>query len=307
MGVVLTGMGDDGAKGALELQRAGGCVLVQSAATAEHPSMPQAAIAGGAATMVLPLDELGLVVAELVAGTSRRQLRSEREAVRRIFGAAGETSALARERDWSSTALGPAFSWPGELRLIVRTVMDSPFPAAVWWGPELIQVYNDAWSGCLGVLKHPTAFGAPARETWSEVWHEIGPVVRRVFAEGIPQVRHDCPGLLERSGLSEETFLTFSHAPLRDMSGTVVAIHCTVWETTRTVVAERRLKALRDVAAQMAGACSVRVACERAAAALVDSPQDAPLVLLYLVDPSRPRATLAAPRAWNRARRARRR
>lgn len=291
--VVMTGMGDDGAVGACELQRAGGCVLVQSAASAEHPSMPRAAIAAGAATMVMPLKELGHVIAELAAGKSRRQLRSEKEAIRRVFGDRGEVAALARERDWSATALGPAFSWPDELRLIVRTVMESPFPAAVWWGPELVQIYNDAWRQYLGVVKHPAALGGRARDTWAEIWHEIGPMVQRVLAEGEPQGREDHAVLIEHDNHTEETFVTFSYAPVRDAAGVVVAVHCTVWDTTRNVVVERRLKVLRDLAMQMADAESVRVACEHAAAALATAPLDAPFVLLYLVDPAKPQATLA--------------
>lgn len=86
LGVVLSGMGNDAAQGALELQRAGGCVLVQAPDSCEHPSMPRSAIAAGAATMVLPLDELGPVIAELVEGTPRQRLRAELEAIGRTFG-----------------------------------------------------------------------------------------------------------------------------------------------------------------------------------------------------------------------------
>lgn len=51
--VVLSGMGEDGAAGALALHRAGGPVLVQSDAIID--SMPSAAVAAGAAGSVLPL------------------------------------------------------------------------------------------------------------------------------------------------------------------------------------------------------------------------------------------------------------
>lgn len=56
-GAVLTGMGDDGARGLLALRRAGGPTFAQDPATAVLPSMPEAARALGAAGALLaPLD-----------------------------------------------------------------------------------------------------------------------------------------------------------------------------------------------------------------------------------------------------------
>jgi len=294
IGVVLTGMGDDAAAGARALRRVGGAVLVQSAASSEHPSMPRAAIAAGGATMVLPLAELGHVVGELVEGKPRRQLRAEVEAIRRVFGDRGEMAALARERDWSATPLGAALSWSDELRVIGRTVLASRHPAAVWWGPDFVQIYNDAWRRYLGVVKHPAALGLPARQTWGELWPEIAPLLQRVTLDGVAQGQDDLPVLIERESHTEETFVTFSYAPVHDAAGEVAGVHVAVWETTRNVVAERRLKALRDLAAQMAGADDPRSACERAMAALDASPEDVPFALVYEVDTARRQATLAA-------------
>jgi two-component system chemotaxis response regulator CheB len=57
--VVLTGMGADGAKGALALKRAGAEVWAEAESTAVVFGMPAAAIKVGAVTKTLPLDELG--------------------------------------------------------------------------------------------------------------------------------------------------------------------------------------------------------------------------------------------------------
>jgi chemotaxis response regulator CheB len=51
IGVVLTGMGSDGALGARRLHLAGGRVLVQSESSAEAAEMPKAAIKVGAADL----------------------------------------------------------------------------------------------------------------------------------------------------------------------------------------------------------------------------------------------------------------
>lgn len=65
IGVVLTGMGTDGAEGAFRIKESGGVVLVQEPETSVIASMPQAAIAAGAADAVLPLGEIGRRLASL--------------------------------------------------------------------------------------------------------------------------------------------------------------------------------------------------------------------------------------------------
>ncbi|UXI70526.1 response regulator [Tahibacter amnicola] len=293
LAVVLTGMGDDAAVGTSELHRAGACVLAQEPESAEYPSMPKATIAAGAATMVLPLDELGHVIGELADGMPTRRLRAELGAVERTFGAHGEVAARAREIDWSQTGLGAVISWPHELRVMTRMVVESVYPAAVWWGPDLIQIYNDPWRQFLGPHQHPHALGASARQTWASIWSDIGPMIEQVRVNGRSVGRRDYPLLVEREESSDRIFATFSYAPIRDAGGAVVGVYNTVWDTTRDVVADRRLKVLRELALRMNGAVQVRVACERAVEALASSPQEAPFALLYVVDTARQQAVLA--------------
>jgi two-component system chemotaxis response regulator CheB len=62
--VVMTGMGDDGADGAVELRRAGGRVAVQDAATSVVFGMAQATVDRGGADDVLPLDAIAAWVCD---------------------------------------------------------------------------------------------------------------------------------------------------------------------------------------------------------------------------------------------------
>jgi two-component system chemotaxis response regulator CheB len=65
--VVLTGMGDDGARGVTAVRAAGGIVLAEAADTAIIYGMPAAAVRTGAVQKSLPLRELADHLAELVA------------------------------------------------------------------------------------------------------------------------------------------------------------------------------------------------------------------------------------------------
>ncbi|EPX78649.1 chemotaxis-specific protein-glutamate methyltransferase CheB [Salipiger mucosus] len=58
LGIVLTGMGDDGARGLLEMRQAGAETLVQDEATSVVFGMPYEALSIGAATLARPLSRL---------------------------------------------------------------------------------------------------------------------------------------------------------------------------------------------------------------------------------------------------------
>ncbi len=64
MGMILTGMGDDGARGLLEMRQMGSLTLAQDEATSVVFGMPKEAIQRGAAVRTLPL---GKMAAEITA------------------------------------------------------------------------------------------------------------------------------------------------------------------------------------------------------------------------------------------------
>src|SRR4029079_7740881 len=86
----------------------------------------------------------------------------------------GQMSARVAAFDWARTPLGPRDAWPAELRIAVDICLSSRFPMFVWWGPQLINIYNDAYIPVLG-KRHPIAFGQPAKHTWNEIWDVVGP------------------------------------------------------------------------------------------------------------------------------------
>ncbi len=72
VGVVLTGMGDDGSRGSVDIRRRGGYVLAESSDTALIYGMPRAATATGGTDIELPLSEIPAALAALVCGSRGR-------------------------------------------------------------------------------------------------------------------------------------------------------------------------------------------------------------------------------------------
>jgi two-component system chemotaxis response regulator CheB len=58
VGIILTGMGDDGARGLLEMKQAGAYTIAQDEVTSVVFGMPKAAINMGASSIVLPLEKI---------------------------------------------------------------------------------------------------------------------------------------------------------------------------------------------------------------------------------------------------------
>jgi PAS domain-containing protein len=155
----------------------------------------------------------------------------------------GELRERVRELDWAATPVGPMAEWPHGLRTAVDLALSSAFPTVVLWGPELIQIYNDAYSVIMGA-KHPGGLGRPTREVWPEVWHINGPIYERVLA-GETVSLEDARYPLERNGAVEDVFLTISYTPLRDDDGAIGGVFITMIETTAGVHA-KEVQADRD-------------------------------------------------------------
>ena len=209
--------------------------------------------------------------------TSARVSSPPELAAEYVFSVEGEMSQLMRATDWSNTPLGPVAGWPQSLRTAVSICLASRFPILIWWGPELIMLYNDAYRPMLGV-KHPASLGAPGRHVWTEIWNIIGPMLDGVLHKGAATWSDDQFLALERNGYPEECYFTFSYSPIRDESGGVGGVFCAVTETTQRVLNERRTVLARDIAAALVEARSteeyapVRRECLQTTPAMFHSP-----------------------------------
>jgi PAS domain S-box-containing protein len=206
-----------------------------------------------------------------------------------LFADGGETGGLMRDRDWSRSPLGPVRTWPKSLRTCVRIILTSRQPMFVWWGPDLINLYNDAYRDIVGG-KHPHALGQPAAEVWREIWDQVGPRARSVLHTNRGTYDESLLLIMQRHGYQEETYYTFSYSPVPDDDGRVDGIICANTDETQRIVDGRRLAVLRELSTRMAPARSWKQACSECAQALGVETRDIPFALIYLHNGD-PRAT----------------
>jgi anti-anti-sigma factor len=185
--------------------------------------------------------------------------------------------------DWAATPIGPVEGWPQSLRTAVGICLSSRHPMVIWWGPELVLLYNDAWVPILGPSKHP-ALGRPGASVWPEMWHIIGEQLSSVLATGLATWSDDQLLPADRFGYLEEAYFTYSYSAIHDESGAVGGVFTAVTETTSRVLGERRLSTLRELGEVSAvTAPSVELACASALNVLSGNRADLPFALIYLL------------------------
>jgi signal transduction histidine kinase/DNA-binding response OmpR family regulator len=217
---------------------------------------------------------------------------ASRSATADCLAGGGEMGALMRSFDWSTTQLGPVAHWPQSLRTAVSIMLDSAFAMVIAWGPEFVLLYNDRYRPMLGSTKHPGALGKPSKDIFPEVWSFIGPLFEKTRS-GEAVALDDVLVPLDRNGYLEDCYFTLSYSAIRDESGGIGGMLAVVAETTVRVQGERRLVTLRDLAA-LGDVRNADEACRRVEMVLAQNPVDVPFSLLYLLQPDRRHARLAA-------------
>ena len=179
---------------------------------------------------------------------------NDRQLIESVFAGSGEMATLMRALDWSATPLGPVEQWPQALRTCVRIVLGSPYPMNICWGPDYINLYNDAYLPALGA-KHPWALGRSSRLVVSELWEFTRQLFDTVVAQGQPfSAQADQLFPLNRNNYLEEVYFAFSIGPIPDDNGKVGGVLATLLETTERVLEDRRRDLLSDLAVRMGGA-----------------------------------------------------
>ena len=145
-----------------------------------------------------------------------------------------------RAFDWTKTSLGPPNGWPQSLKTAVRLLLTSQHPMFIWWGPELIQFYNDAYRQTMGPERHPSALGQRGYDCWAEIWDIIGPQIEFVMAGKGATWHVDQLVPVTRHGRREDVWWTYGYSPI-DVEGQVGGVLVVCNDVTRQHILTEQL------------------------------------------------------------------
>lgn len=195
----------------------------------------------------------------------------------------GEMGRRIREYDWASTPLGQPSGWPQSLRSALSICLHSSFPTAIYWGPDLRLLYNDAWSP-IPAERHPWALGRPGAEVWPDIWEVVGPQFSHVMETGEGFSTFDQMLPMVREGIRHETYWNYSFTPIRGEDGSVVGIFNQGNETTQNVLAQRNAEAEIERLANMFAEAPSAVTILRGPSHIIEVANEASLAMLGRTD-----------------------
>jgi signal transduction histidine kinase/CheY-like chemotaxis protein len=202
----------------------------------------------------------------------------------RVFLAGrGEMVERTRAFPWHHTPLGAPEAWSKSLRCTVGLLLNSRHPMLLWWGRELVQLYNDAYRSSLGEDRHPRALGARGPDFWASSWSEFGPRIEAAMDWGEVARDEDRRVCLFRNGRLEEAYWTYSYSPVLDDEGRIGGTLLSVHDETACFIGRRRLRTLRRIAARAAPRRDEAAAWAAALEVLADNSYDVPWVVGYAV------------------------
>jgi PAS domain S-box-containing protein len=150
-------------------------------------------------------------------------------------------SSAADLAEWASTPLGARREWSAHLDAAVAICLDLALPAALYWGPELTSVCNDAFRQLLG--SH-APLGRPARELWARQTTAtdddgVERSLAEVLATGVPVNATAQPFRATDEAQARTRFFDVALSPVREADGRVAGVLQILQDVTARVLAER--------------------------------------------------------------------
>ncbi len=198
-----------------------------------------------------------------------------------------------RQVDWESSGFGAPEQWSHAMRAALTLCLGSRLCSCIYWGPQHLLLYNDAFASLLGT-KHPAALLQPADVVWPEAFEFMEPRLRATLHHGESSGTDDSPSFINRRGYLEEFYCTYSYAPIINEHDTIEGVFVTVPETSTRVIAERRLHTLQRMGLSTRRARRSEETLGVAAEVIAENPHDIPFAALYLCEEDGARAQLCA-------------
>ncbi|CAN5793667.1 hypothetical protein BH11GEM2_BH11GEM2_39000 [soil metagenome] len=169
----------------------------------------------------------------------------QRTALELTFPGEGEMARLSRAFDWASTPLGSVDDWPPSLTVTVRNLITARSPMLLFWGPERMQCYNDAFRPSLGDDgRHSRGLGASGANFWTDTWDVIGPEIHGVLSTGVATWHEDVYIPIDRDGRRDDVWWTYGYSPVFTDSGSIDGVLVVCQETTQRMLTDRDRVAL---------------------------------------------------------------
>jgi PAS domain S-box-containing protein len=152
-----------------------------------------------------------------------------------------QMAGLVRAHEWSSTPLGRIENWSENLLCSVNLMLACAFPSLVFWGRELVQLYNDAFIPLLAE-RHPSGLGQTARECWSDAWQIVGPNLHRVMNDQETVYQENTIVPIIRDGRLQDIRWTYSYSPIFGSGGDVLGVLVICQDITLQINAAQDLR-----------------------------------------------------------------
>jgi signal transduction histidine kinase/ActR/RegA family two-component response regulator len=228
----------------------------------------------------------------LCSDKANMQFMNNESVARDTLSGGGEMGERMRSFDWGKTSLGNVEDWPQSLKTCVRIILTSRQPMFVWWGKDLINLYNDAYLSIIGG-KHPWALGRPASEVWREIWDQVEPRANTAMRKNEGTYDEALLLIMERNGYPEETYYTFSYSPVPGDDGDSQGIICANTDDTQRIISERQLRTMKDLGKKLGECRMEQEVFDGTIHVLQQNPHDFPFAILYRVEKEGKLVTLA--------------
>ncbi|KAG8533841.1 uncharacterized protein KY384_001582 [Bacidia gigantensis] len=186
--------------------------------------------------------------------------------------------------NWAATPLGPMDTWSSELRVTAMDLVATPYPLAIYWGPQLIILYNEPYIALIKD-KHGKLMGRSYIDSWAEIWKFVADDFEKAFFDGQATLKDDARFFIARwnEDVPQETYFQFALIPFVGSDGTVIGIANPAFEKTSHNLAERRTNVLRVLGEKTAQDKTLHGFWAHTLESLMANKEDAPFVLLYSV------------------------